>query len=412
MNYSASDRFRATGSKPINQKDEEETKPSTKTEKDGNQESRKTPNRMEENDTSGRTSDNESAMLMMISRGTSPTAPASSSYVRNKRAEIGIVQQKEMARARKPPETTDKGTQCDRVEETSRYSRYAGGNGVSCAPWSTYLDKYSSAGGSPMYSSRGFANATSASGRLNSFAYARKSDASNARSESTSKELTSNPSQESHNSSNRNQSEKVPGDGSSCTRTGHENSSSSNDSKASSSSRNVHGTNKGANEQAKVAAQGGEQCCCGARKTEKNGGSSRTFNQDLAFHRGDDSTTWDYRERNGGREDRSNGQSPASKCDEYNPRRPSIPRLERNSSKGETKILKSVSKTGSTSPKPEIHERRGSTPRSDVSSSSKTDESLRIVEGYCQDQNEEVISHKRDVSHRKDSTSRYVVNIF
>jgi len=44
-------------------------------------------------------------------------------------------------------------------------------------------------------------------------------------------------------------------------------------------------------------------------------------------------------------------------------------------------------------------------------SSSKTEESLRIVEGHCQDQNEEITSQKCDSSQRKDSTSRYV-NLF
>ncbi|EZA60777.1 hypothetical protein X777_14018 [Ooceraea biroi] len=403
VNYPVSDRFRNTGSNLTNQKDEKESRASTKTDKDSNPELSKPPHRMEENNVNNRLPDSEFMTLIIVTRGTSPTAPASSSYVRNRRAEIGIIQQKEVTRPRKLPETTDKETQCDRVEETSRFSRYGSGNGVSGAPWSTYLDKYSSsstisAGSSPIYSSRGFTNVSSASGRLNSFAYARTSDTSNTRNESTTKE-PSNSSQEIHNSSNRKQSEKIFGDALSCTKTGDENSSASNDSKSSSSGQDIHGVSE-----AKV--QGSEQSFCSTRKNETSGNpsSSKTFNQDLARHREEDSATRDSRERNG-YEDRNSRQSPVSRCDEHNQRRPSIPRLGRNSPKGEIKILKSSSKTELISPKPEAYERRGSTPKCDVSSSSRTEESLRIVEGYCEDQNEEVISHKRDTSQRKDSTS-------
>lgn len=402
MNYPVSDRVRNTGNKSINQKDEKESKSSTKTDKDGNHESSKT--RLEEDDT--KLSD-EFVTLMMVTRGTSPTAPASSSYVRNRRAEVGIIQQKEVTRPRKPPETMDKEMQCDRIEETSRFSRYGGSNRVSGVPWSTYLDKYSSGistgGGSSMYSSRGFTNASS--GRLN-FAYARTNDVSCTRNESTTKE-TLNSNQETHNPGNRSQNEKVFDGNLNSTRSGNENSSASNNLKTSSSSgQDTHVMNKDATG---TKVEDGEQCSCGARKTGTSGSldNSESSNRDLAFHRGEDSTTPDSRERNEN-SDRNNRQRPASKSNEYNQRRPSIPRLGSNSPKGEMKIVKSSSKPELTSQKPEAYERRGSTPKSDVSSSSRTDESLRIVEGHCQDQNEDVISHKRDALQRKDSTSRYI----
>jgi len=73
-------------------------------------------------------------------------------------------------------------------------------------------------------------------------------------------------------------------------------------------------------------------------------------------------------------------------------------------------MLKNSSKTELTS-KPETYEKRGSTPKSDANSSSRTEKPFRIVEGHCQDQNEEVVSHKYDPSQRKDSTSRYA-NVF
>ncbi|XP_072745288.1 uncharacterized protein [Anoplolepis gracilipes] len=400
INYSATDRFRNTSTKSTNQKDEEESRVATMSDKDGNHKAYQTSNRVEEDETNNRLSDSEFVTLTMMTRSTSPTPPASSSYVRNRRAEIGIVHQKEVTRSRKLPDTMDEETQCDRMEETSRFSRYGGNNRISGAPWSAYLDKYSSSGttsvGSPSMYSRGFTNASSSSSRFNSFAYTRTNEAP-ARNEPVTKESSS--SQETH--SNRNQNEKVSS-GLKCTTT-NENST-TNDSNASSNVQNIHGTNKKINES---RIQGSEQCSCGGRKAEmsENPDSSRIFNQNVAFHRKDDSME-DSQESNGGREDWNNRQSSVTRRDEYNQRKPSIPRVERSSPKSEMKISKCSSKTEIISSKREAYcERRGSTPKSDTSSSSKTEESLRIVEGHCQNQNEETIFRKRDTSQRKDSTS-------
>lgn len=375
---------------------------------DGNHKAHNTSSRMEEDETNNRLSDSEFVTLTMMTRSTSPTLPASSCYVRNRRAEIDVVHQKEVTRSRKLPDTTDGEAQCDRMEETSRFARYGGNNRISCAPWSTYLDKYSSSGtsvGSPsMYSSRGFNNANPSSSRFNSFAFTRTNEAPvTIRNESTTKESSSS-SQETHNSSNRSQNEKVPSD-LKCT-TSNENLTSK-DSNASSNAQNIHGTNKEMNES---RIRGNEQCSCGGRKTEASGNpsgfadGSRIFNQNVAFHRKDDSVE-DSQESNGGREDWSSRQSSVPRCDEYNQRKPSIPRVGRSSPKTDTKISKCSSKTEIISSKAYC-ERRGSTPKSDTSSSSKTEESLRIVEGHCP--NEEIISQKHDTSQRKDSTSRYV----
>lgn len=380
--------------------------------KDENHKAYKTSNRTEEDETDNRLSDSEFVTLTMMTRSTSPTPPASSSYVRNRRAEIGIVHQKEVIRSRKLPDTTDEETQCDRMEETSKFSRYGGNNRISGAPWSTYLDKYSSSGttsvgGPSMYSSRGFTNASSSSSRFNSFVYTRTNEApAITRNESATKESSSS-SQETHSSSNKNQNEKVSS-GLKGT-TSNENSTSS-DSNASSNAQNIHGTNKEING-SRIRER--EQCSCGGRKTETSGNSesSRVFNQNVAFHRKDDSME-DSQESNGSREDWSSRQSSVSRYDEYNQRKPSIPRVGRSSSKSEIKISNCSSKTEIISPKREAYcERRGSTPKSDASSSSKNsskEESLRIVEGHCQNQNKEIISQKRDISQRKDSTSRYV----
>lgn len=364
---------------------------------------------MEEDETNNRLSDSEFVTLTMMTRSTSPTPPASSSYVRNRRAEIDIVHQREVTRSRKLPDTMDGEAQCGRMEETSRFARYGGNNRISGAPWSAYLDKYSSSGttsiGSPsMYSSRGFTNANSSSSRFNSFAYTRTNKAPvTIRNESITKDSSSS-SQETHNSSNRNQNEKVPSN-LKCT-TSNENLTSKD-----SNAQNIRGMNKEINES---RIQGSEQCSCGGRKTEASGNpsgfadSSRIFNQNVAFHRRDDSME-DSQESNGGREDWSSRQSSVSRCDEYNQRKPSISRIRRNSPKNKMKISKCSSKTELISSKQEAYcERRGSTSKSDTSASSKTEKSLRIVEGYCQDQNEEIISQKHDTSQRKDSTSRYV----
>ncbi|XP_071628745.1 uncharacterized protein [Temnothorax longispinosus] len=383
VNYPAGGRFRNLNSKSTNQKEEEEeeekSRLTVKSDKDGHHELSKITNRVEENETNNKLPDNEFVTLTVVTRSTSPTPPASSSYVRNRRAEINVVHQKEVIRFRKLPDTVDEEVQCDQMEETSRFSRY-GSNRVSGAPWSTYLDKYSgasSAGSPSIYSSRGFTNASSSS-RLNNFAYTRTNEASaTTKSESSAREICG--------SDTKSQNEKLLG--LNCTTTNDE--TASNDSKTSSSGQDIHCVNK------EDRIHGSERCCCGARKIETHGNSNlsnlRSSNQNLAFYRREDST-----------QDSQN----ASRCDDYNQRRPSIPRLERTSSKNNVKIPKCSSKTEITSSKSDAYsERRGSTPKSDASSSSRTGESLRIVEGHCQDQNEEIISQKRDVSQRKDSTS-------
>lgn len=406
VSYSGADRFRGSGGKSTNNpKEEEESKQlAIKSDEDGNHESAKTPSRMEKGN--NRLADNEFSTLTIVTRGTSPTPPASSSYVRSRRAEIGIVHQKEVTWPREPPDTLDKETQCDRGEETSRFSRFSGSNRVSGAPsWSSYLDKYSgapSAAGSSVYSSRGFNNTNSSSARLNSFAY-RSNDAM--RHEFAAKE-SSTSNQEAHGLGNRSQNEKVLG-GVNCARSANESSSASNeDTKTPSCAQDARGANKDAS---KERVRSNEQCCCNARRAEsgRSPGNSRTSSQDLAFQRREDSTRQDCRESYG--EERSKDrQSPVSKCDECNQRRPSIPRLGRSSPKSETKILKCASKSDSASTKKtDVYERRGSTPKSDVSSSSRTEESLRIVEGFCQDQSEEVVFQRHDASQRKDSASRY-----
>ncbi|KAL6264497.1 hypothetical protein P5V15_004605 [Pogonomyrmex californicus] len=393
INYSAGNRFRNLSNKS-NPK-EQESKDTMKSEKDSHHELSKITNRIDEDKTNNKHPDNEFMVLTVATRGTSPTPPASSSYVRNRRAEINVVHQKEITRLRKQPDTMDKEMQCDQVEETSRFSRY-GSNRVSGAPWSSYLDKYSTsnATGNPStYSSRGFTNVSSSS-RLNNFAYTRTNEIpATTKNESSAQELSSSNQERSF--SNKNQNEKI------CDRlnsTTNETLLASNDSKVSSNGQNTHSIYK------EDRMHGSEQCCYGARKTEMNENLSnlKNSNQDRVFYRKENSTIQDSQEV--GREDR-NKQKDTPKCDECNQKRPSIPRLERISSKSEVKVSKCSPKIETSSKSEAYRERRGSTPKSDVSSSSKPEESVRIVEGYCQDQNEEIISQNNNALQRKDSTS-------
>lgn len=408
ISYSGADRFRGSNNNSISMKDEEDSKLSAKFDTDDNRESSKTPIKTEEDETNGGSSDTECLTLMTVTRGTSPTSPASSFYVRSRRAEVDIVHQKETTRPRKLPDTMDEETQCDRTEETSKFSRFGGGR-VSGAPWLSYLDKYSGAtsGSSSVYTSRGFGNASSPNARLGSYVYARTNEAqTTARHDLAAKEPSSSG-QEPHSSFGGKSHSEVSG-GSSGVKVNNEGSSAPEEPRTPSAAdrcQDSHGATKELDEN---GAQIGERCSCNARKTatSKSGcGSPRTSSQDLVLHRRENSSA--TQESRDSCEDRSNRQSPATgKCDEYNQRRPSIPRLGHGSSKGETKVSKSSSKIDSASPRIEEYERKESISKSDVSCSSRTDESLRIVEGFCQDQKEQVVSHKRDVAQRKDSTSR------
>ncbi|KAL0104354.1 hypothetical protein PUN28_017229 [Cardiocondyla obscurior] len=375
---SAGGRFQNLNSKPGNQKETEEESRLVKPDKDCHHELSNIASRLEENQTNDKHPDDESVTLTVVTRGTSPTSPASSSYVRNRRAENNVVCQKEVIRLRKLPDTTDEEVQCDQTEETPRFSRY-GSNRVSGTLWSTYLDKYSGAsstGNSSVYSSRGYSN-TGSSNRLNSFAYARANEAA-AKSEFSAKE-SSSFNQEIYSSDDKSQSDKLLGCATNDEAT-------SKDLKTTPSGQDAHNASK------EDRTHGGERCCCGARKIETSGspGNFKNSNQNLAFYR---------------REDSAQDQQDVPRCDESNQRRPSIPRLE-SSSKNEAKVPKCSSKSEIPSSKPNGYsERRGSTPKSDTSSSSRAEESLRIVEGHSQDQNEEISCQKRDVSQRKDSTS-------
>ena len=81
--------------------------------------------------------------ITIVTRGTSPTPPSTTSYVRTRRTDLARVIEKTIEKRKIRPEMLDKGTQSDPEENTARLSRY----GVS-SRWSAYLDRYPSAASS------------------------------------------------------------------------------------------------------------------------------------------------------------------------------------------------------------------------------------------------------------------------
>ncbi|CAL7944711.1 unnamed protein product [Xylocopa violacea] len=390
ISYSGSDRFRTSGSKPMpaNLKSEDTLK--SKLEKDTIQETRETPVKSDESEADSRLQDNDT--ITMVTRGTSPSPPASSSFVRSRRADVGIASQREVPRVRKKPETKDQEAQCERLEDSSRFSRFGGGGRISGAPWSTYLDKFSSnSSGSGVYA-RGFNGSGGANPRVNSFAFSRSNDGS--RNDSTSKASASS-SQESHG--NRNQSEqsgKVLG-GLGFAKGAADPGVAKTDSKAPAN----NGQENSNRDQAEVKVQNAAARPCAVGKTEGKGSRlaspSLVKRENSPQQAGIAIKSSDSRESiTKGDEQHSSRESSVSKSESSSQRRPSIPRLGRIGAKNESKIAKSSSSSSAKSDG--LRERRGSTPKSEASSLSKLDESSRIVEGRCREQSEEASSPKSD----------------
>lgn len=384
ISYSGSDRFRTSGSKPMpaNLKDEEAAKAKeTAQEIYAKSEESKLENRLKDNET-----------VTMVTRGTSPTPPASSSFVRSRRADIGIANQKEVSRVRKKMETKDQEVQSERSEDGSRFSRFGGGGRISGAPWSSYLDKFSSnSSGSGVYA-RGFNGSNATNSRVNSFAFPRSNDASRNDSSSSSK-VSPSSSQEIHG--NRNQNEQKVFGGLSFAKT---------DSKTS----NEQQGNSNQRDQMEVKANNGESRACTVGKSERKGLASPSIlkREDSPQQHGVLAKSSDSRESvSKSDEQQSSRESSTSKSENNSQKRPSIPRLGRIAAKNESKIAKSSSNSSSKSDG--LRERRSSTPKSDASSLSKLDDSSRIVEGHCQEQSKEASTSKSDsVSPAKDSLQR------
>lgn len=123
--------------------------------------------------------DDQLVTLTVITRGTSPSAPSSSAYVRTRRAETARMIQKEITRPKRRPEMKDEGMQSDRMDDTARFSRYGGGR-AAVTPWTSYLEKYSpNSSSSSGYVSRGYSTgsgASSVSSRIGGFGFSRPTE--------------------------------------------------------------------------------------------------------------------------------------------------------------------------------------------------------------------------------------------
>lgn len=400
ISYSGSDRFRPSGSKPTPASSKNEDNARTSSDKDPSQEPFAKGDSQEAD---GRLQDNDALTLTMVTRGTSPSPPASSSYVRSRRADIGVSHQREVARARRKGETKDQEVQCERTEDSSRFSRFGAGGRISESPWSSYLDKFSSSNASPVYG-RGF-NGGAANARVNSFAFSRPSD--NGLASRTESKVSPASSQEIQ-AGRSEQAGKVFG-GLGFARAGADSLVKVDPSKTAQREENS------SKDQTSAKLPSGDSRPAGKSDARNDRFSNpKAFSNDplTALKREGSpkqaaivAKSSDSRESISRSEEQhgSSRESSLSKS-EGNQRRPSIPRLGRGPMKSEAKIAKSSS--GSSTKSDGLRERRGSTPKSD-GAFSRSDESSRIVEGYCQEQSEDIASSKRDsTSTGKDSFHR------
>ncbi|XP_066589529.1 uncharacterized protein Fhos isoform X2 [Prorops nasuta] len=352
ISYSGSDRFRAS-SKQNNVKEEEE-----RGEKAFNKQENLAKNEVDE-----RLQDVEPTTLTMVTRATSPTAPASSTFVRARRVDAGISSQLEVCRTKKNLDTKDQEVQCDRPEDNSRFARFGGASRVrdSGTTWSSYLDKYSSS--STVLPYRSYNSATTSTSRLGTFTgYTRSTESSNtSRNEA---KVSPASSQELNNSDRRVQNDKKKVYGNfGYSKTSQEGSASyKTESK-------VEKESEGCECEVKIQSpENSSSISTQSSKTEGRGSSSRS--------------------------------SPVQKSEENNQRRPSIPRLGRGSSKSEVKTSKASLKQEVNQLKKED---RSLTPKSDYSNcASKSEDSSCKVDDASRDESSQ--TQKRDgSSSRKNS---------
>lgn len=90
-----------------------------------------------END-SGNMNDNEVETINVVTRHTSPTPPGSSAYVRSRRAELAKTIEKTINRLKKRPEMINKEIQSDRLDDSTRTSRFGSTSRTSLTNWSYY----------------------------------------------------------------------------------------------------------------------------------------------------------------------------------------------------------------------------------------------------------------------------------
>lgn len=81
----------------------------------------------------------------VITRSTSPNPPSQVSIQRTRRMDVARTVEKQLTRPKYRNEMVDKEVQSDRLDDSTKSSRFAGPSRISATPWSSFLDlKYSS----------------------------------------------------------------------------------------------------------------------------------------------------------------------------------------------------------------------------------------------------------------------------
>ena len=145
---------------------------------------------------------NGTVPLRVVTRGTSPTQPSSSSFIRTRRADSCKILEKEVPRIRKPTDTKDEEVQVGRNDD-SRYSRFSSASKTSGAPWVSYLEKINSSNSSTgsSYSSKNYAaSGVSTASRLGNHGYAKSNESPSSSRSDASVKTSSGSGRENHNS--------------------------------------------------------------------------------------------------------------------------------------------------------------------------------------------------------------------
>lgn len=368
-------------------------------------------------ETDNRLEELESSCVSMISRGTSPTPPASSSFMRNRRADMGTIVQKERARCRRKVEKKNQEVQCDRNDEPPRFSRFGGSSRVPGGGWSSYLDKFSSAsstssGNPTVYSSRNFNPATAGSGtsgnctRIGGFAFSRANENSTTSRNDHAPKVSSTCSQEldnNHHNREQNREAVTKHDVLAFSRNNNETSLQT------ANVENVSRVSPSFNEEVDIVVRDQkdenkfiDRDQIGERKDE-DAKADRLPSPRTTFHSID--VPDNPRVKRSADYSKNSRASSTSKSEEIEEKSPSLQRLNGGAAfhKSDRKLSRTPSKTECSKPIQAVpRERRDSTPKSENSLSLRNTDSSKLFDAHPQEQKHEAQSSK------KESLSRYL----
>ncbi|XP_053623836.1 uncharacterized protein Fhos isoform X1 [Plodia interpunctella] len=95
-------------------------------------------NKKEKSDDNEVNDENGFETITVITRHTSPTPPGSSAYVRSRRAEMAKTIEKSITRLKKLPQMIDKEVQSDRLDDSTRTSRFGSTSRATTTNWTYY----------------------------------------------------------------------------------------------------------------------------------------------------------------------------------------------------------------------------------------------------------------------------------